>query len=271
MQLFHRTSAVFFALGLFIALCSSCSSEKKDPAADGSDAAEPFLALDFILESSEGFAPVEGSTIRLSFREGDTSELGFALHGGCNSLLGDFTLADGVMSVSQLMMTEMACGGGLMEQDNWLVGFMTASPSYVYSDSRLTLTGTEATLVFLDRELADPDRSLVGPTWSIDNYLEGMTSTAVNLTTRPTVTFGEDGQVSVETGCNTGGGSYTVEGNTITLSLIGYTRMLCDDEDAAWAEAHIQSVLNEGEVTYEIDANRLGLTGAEKGLGATTD
>ena len=119
MQLFHRTSAVFFALGLFIALCSSCSSEKKDPAADGSDAAEPFLALDFILESSEGFAPVEGSTIRLSFREGDTSELGFALHGGCNSLLGDFTLADGVMSVSQLMMTEMACGGGLMEQDNW--------------------------------------------------------------------------------------------------------------------------------------------------------
>ncbi len=271
MQLSYRTFPVFFALGLLIALCSSCSDEKTDPTADGSDAAEPFLSMEFLLESSEGFAPVEGSTIRLSFGEGDRSELGFALHGGCNSLLGDFTLADGVMSVSQLMMTEMACGGGLMEQDNWLVGFMTASPSYVYSDSRLTLTGPDATLVFLDRELADPDRSLVGPTWSIDNYMEGMTSTAVNLTTRPTVTFGEDGQVSVDTGCNTGGGTYTVEGKTITFSPMSYTRMACVDEDAAWAEAHIQSVLGEGSVTYEIEANRLGLNGLEKGLGATTD
>ena len=47
--------------------------------------------------------------------------------------------------------------------------------------------------------------------------------------------------------------------------------MACVDEDAAWAEAHIQSVFGEGSVTYEIEANRLGLNGLEKGLGATTD
>ena len=271
MQSFYRISLFFIVLGFMGVACTSCGDEKTSSPSGDIDASTSFLELDFLLESSEGFAPVEGSTIRLSFREGDMSELGFALHGGCNSLLGDFTLADGVMSVSQLMMTEMACGGGLMEQDNWLVAFMTASPSYVFNESRLTFTGSEATLVFLDRELADPDRNLVGPVWSIDSYLEGMSSSAVNLTTRPTITFGEDGQVSVETGCNTGGGSYTVTQNTITFSLINYTRRGCVDENAAWAESHIQSVIGEGDVTYEIEANRLGLNGATKGLGATTD
>ena len=36
-------------------------------------------------------------------------------------------------------------------------------------------------------------------------------------------------------------------------------------------QKHIQSVIGPGEVTYEIEANRMGLNGPEKGLGATTD
>ncbi len=278
MQSFRRISLLIFVLGFLAAACSSCGDKEPGPEPDNNDTngdasgdEASFMDLDYHLESAEGFEPAEGSTIRLGFREGEMSALGFNMHGGCNSLLGDFTLADGVMSVSQIMMTEMACATELMEQDTWLVTFMSASPAYVYNDRRLTLTGSDATLVFLDRELADPDRPLVGPLWTIDNYLDGMANTAVNLVNRPTVQFGEDGQVSVDTGCNTGGGTYTVEGNTIAFSPMNFTRMACVDEDASWAESHVQSVLDGATVTYEIDANHLSLNGESKGLGASTD
>ena len=235
------------------------------------DAGVEFMGLTFLLESSEGFEPVEGSTIRLGFREGEMSELGFTLHAGCNSMSGDFTLEEGVMNVAGMMMTEMGCEQELMEQDNQLIAFMQSSPGFDFNNNRVTLTGSDTILVFLDRTLADPDRSLAGPLWTIDTFNEGGASTAMFLETSPTVTFDEDGTVSVDTGCNTGGGDYSVEGSTITFSPIMYTRVACMDEDAAWAEAHVQSVLGEGSVTYRIQANRLTLDGAEKGLSATTE
>jgi hypothetical protein len=57
-------------------------------------------------------------------------------------------------------------------------------------------------------------RALVGPEWTINSFIEGNSTSAVNLSTSPTVVFGENGTVEVKTGCNTGSGSYTVEGTT---------------------------------------------------------
>lgn len=250
-------------LGIFClaTACGDSESETGD---------EAFMNLDFMLESSEGFEPTDGGTVRISFREGEMSDLGFFLGGGCNSVGGDFTLVDGVMTVSFLSMTEMACATDLMNQDDWFVGFLMASPGFDYSNDRVTLTGTDATLVFLDSEIADPDRALVGTEWTINSYIEGNSSSAVNLSVSPTVVFGEDGMVEVFTGCNTGSGAYTVQGATITFELLTYTRAGCADDNASWAEAHIQDVMMPGTVTYEVDAARLSLEGASKGLGAYT-
>jgi len=269
MQTNQKLSISVFCLLALFCLATACGDSETETGADTSS--EGFMNLDFILESYEGFEPADDGAVRIRFREGEMSELGFLLSGGCNAVGGDFTLVDGVMNVTLVGMTEMACETELMDQDNWFVGFLQASPGLEYSNDRVTLTGTDATLVFLDSEVADPDRELVGPVWTINSFIEGGSSSAVNLANTPTVVFGEDGTVEVFTGCNSGSGPYTVEGATITFETLTYTRAGCADDNASWAEAHIQSVLAPGSVTYEIDAGRLSLEGESKALGAYTD
>ena len=269
MKLFKKFSVSM--MGLLALSCLTIACSDSDAGSEGDANGASFMNLDFILESSDGFEPADGGTVRIRFREGEMSELGFFLGGGCNSVAGDFTLTDGVMNVTLMGMTEMACDTALMEQDDWFVAFLQASPGFDYSNDRVTLTGTDATLVFLDSELADPDRDLVGAEWTINSFMEGGSVSAVNLSTTPTVVFGENGEVEVFTGCNTGGGAYSVEGSTITFSEVSYTRAGCEDDNASWADAHIQSVIVAGSVSYEIDAARLTLEGESKGLGAYTE
>lgn len=223
--------------------------------------------LDFLLESAEGFMPVQGTTVRLSF---DATSLNIS--GGCNSLFGTYSLCDGRICVADLGTTDIGCEPALHEQDTWLGDFFGASPLVAQSGARLTLEGTGATLSFLDREVADPDRPLVGPTWRVDTLIQGNgpTAGASSVAITPTLQFKADGAYDVFTGCHTGSGTYTVAGASITLSGAAYTEEGCLAPNEM-VNDHIVEVLAEGTVAYEIEARRLTITREDVGLGAITD
>lgn len=73
--------------------------------------------------------------------------------------------------------------------------------------------------------------------------------------------FGTDGRFTIQTGCNSGGGTYHLDGNRILLDSETLTEMACDEPRAA-QEAAILGVI-EGMPTYAIDTGtgRLRLTG----------
>ena len=73
--------------------------------------------------------------------------------------------------------------------------------------------------------------------------------------------FGTDGRYQVGTGCNSGGGTYHLEGNRILLDSEVLQPSPCDEAMAA-QDRQILAVL-EGEPRYEIDTRtgRLRLTG----------
>lgn len=223
--------------------------------------------LVFVLESAEGFAPVEGTTVRLSF---DGSSLGIS--GGCNGQSGNYSVCDGRLCLSDLSSTAIGCDAALHAQDAWLSDFFLASPLMTRSGARLTLEGPAATLSFLDREVADPDRPLVGRTWRIDTLIRGNGASAAASSTSasPTIEFRPDGVYAVFTGCNTGGGTYTVGNGSITLSGSAYNEEGCEPP-LVMVEQHIIELLAGGTVAYEIDARRLTLTREDVGVSATTD
>ena len=174
------------------------------------------------------------------------------------------------MLVPGIWSTEMGCGPAYTAQDAWIRDFIKASPLLALSDDTLTLAGTE-TLVFIDREVADPDRTLAGYDWVIDTFIEGEAATNVNLDQDPTLFFDDDGTFEVYSGCNQGEGSYTTDGSDIVFSDLVYSEMLCPDKSAEWAEAHIQSVIVDGTATYLIDAARLTIEIGSLGVSAFTD
>lgn len=225
-----------------------------------------FVGKDFLLESAEGISLVEDTTVRLSF-----SETSLSYYGGCNTMSGTYSVCDGKLCISESGSTLLGCSEALLAQDEWFSDFLTGTPALEYAGDTLTLTSMDATLEFLDREVADPDRPLTGPTWVIDTFIMGGAASNVSLDAEPTVTFADDGTFEAYTTCNTLIGSFVVDGPTLTLSDVSTTDIACPLPATMNAEQHIAQVLSNGEVAFEIDANRLALTRGELGLSATTE
>jgi heat shock protein HslJ len=74
-----------------------------------------------------------------------------------------------------------------------------------------------------------------------------------------TLTFGEDGIVSGSGGCNSLGGEYEVNNQTITFSNVTSTLMACDEPRMAQEGAVTQVLSSTAE--FEIDGNTLTIVG----------
>jgi len=75
--------------------------------------------------------------------------------------------------------------------------------------------------------------------------------------------FSSDGKVSGSAGCNRYSGTYTVSGNSITISSsIATTMMMCDESVMEQESAYLKALAEAK--TYEVKGDQLTLTGADK-------
>jgi heat shock protein HslJ len=225
---------------------------------------DALLDRDFLLASSDGYTPAPGTTISVRF-----SDEGFGFSAGCNGHFGQYTLCDGKLCIQGLGSTDIGCDPALAAQDGWLASFFTSEPQIDLVGDTLTFTGSEATLVFLDREVANPDRPLTGRVWTVDTIINDGAASNVPVSDPATLEFLDNGTLDVFSGCNDMTFSYQVAGSEITLSLVTSTRAACEGAAGALS-GHVSEVLT-GTATFEIEAQRLTLMNGPIGLGAMTD
>jgi heat shock protein HslJ len=239
--------------GLAALVISACSD----------DESSPLLGKSYLLESSEGFKPVGDSGVRLTF----TQDGAFGLRAGCNGMSGEFSVEGGRLLAKNLSATTIGCDVVLHQQDEWLAAFMESRPELTLDGDRLTLQNEEATLNFLDREVANPDRSLVGTSWTVTTLITGEVAEGSVIDPPPTLLFTDKGELEIFTSCNEGSGRYEQNGDTLTLSQLQYTDQACSDVQGRF-DRHIQAVLTNGEVNFVLDEQTLDLTRGQQGLGA---
>lgn len=221
----------------------------------------------FLLSSAQGYTLVAGTTLRVAFDDGQLS-----FSAGCNSVFGEYSLCDGRLCVSQLGTTDIGCDAERHAQDTWLADFFAAAPQLSIAGAALTLQGANATLELLDREVADPDRPLTGRVWSVDTFFQGGSASGFPLTTPPTLEFESGGRLSVFDTCNQGEGTYTRSGLTLTVSPVAFTEAGCPGATQMLVSARLHELfLPGGELTFEIEANRLTLMRGSAGVAALTD
>jgi heat shock protein HslJ len=208
---------------------------------------------------------VAGSRVQLSFVDGRVSA-----QAGCNSIGGAYSVVDGTLVAEQLAMTEMGCSPELMDQDTWLADLLTARPAVATDGDILTLTTAATVLTLQDREVADPDRPLVGTTWRVDSLVTGESVSTTPGGAEATITFAADGSVQVRPGCNRGQGTWTEGEGTVTVGPLALTRMACPG-DRGELEQAVLAVLGAGELEVDITADRLTLTAGDRGLGLVAD
>jgi heat shock protein HslJ len=213
----------------------------------------------FLSESVTGREFVAGSRLRVSFADG---QLG--ADAGCNRIGGDYSITAGQLVVDGLGMTDMACESALMDQEQWFADFLVSRPAISREGDRLTLSDEAVAVVFLDREVADPDRPLEGTVWVVVGLIEGETASSVPEGASLVFT---DGTLEVQTGCNVGSAPYESldEGAAVEIGTMGLTRVACLDDDEARLEAAILKILV-GQVAVDIEAANGTFTGNGAGL-----
>jgi heat shock protein HslJ len=245
--------AIGFLLTSSLLLACSESAQEKDP-----------LDLDervFLLESSDGFTPVASTTVRLSFQRGELS-----ISAGCNSMGGPFEVENAQLVLHGLSTTDIGCfAPGVHAQDDFLGEFITSRPALMLEGTTLTLRGAQVTMVFVDREVADPDRPLAGPPWTVDTWIQGGGAGSGSIRVPTTLEFTSEGTLLIEAVCHSGSGRYAVSGDKLTLTSIDLMDKSCGTEST---DGQTFAVVKDGVLMFEIEADRLTLTRGDLGVSA---
>ncbi|UWP79543.1 META domain-containing protein [Dactylosporangium fulvum] len=268
------TRLVFLPLLLLLAVVpAGCARDGASAPAEGRPWGRTFLSTS-VTEQGQP-RPLVGST-RIELRFDTKGRL--VVQAGCNHIAGDARLDDDKLVVEELSMTDMGCDPPRHEQDRWVTAFLGGRPAWRLEGAELVLEGGGTRIVLTDREVADPDRPLAGPRWTVDTLVSGQVAGSVPAGLLAYLSFGTDGTVTGFGGCNDLGGRYSVSGGSasggsasggeITFTDVGMTLKACPGEPSTF-ESAVTAALR-GTVTFTIEADHLTLTHPDgKGLRLT--
>ena len=204
---------------------------------------------------------VPGTRIRLDFKG---SELG--ANAGCNSIGGTYRIEGGKLILDAAGMTEMGCDQPRHDQDDWLIEFLSSDPTFRLAGDELILESGTVVVRLFDRKIVEPDQALVGPTWTVDSIISGDAVASLPQGATATIVFNADGTLTLDAGCNQGGGRWAAVAGGLEFSDLILTKKACEGPGGQ-LEAAVMSVLGAGSVTAQIEAKGLLLRAGANGLG----
>ncbi len=221
-----------------------------------------------VTEGGAAKALVNGTRIRINFgpAEGnDRDDAALVATAGCNSIAGTYRIDGGRLVFDSAGMTEMGCDAERHAQDDWLAAFLASKPAIRLAGNDLTLEGSSTVIRLLDREVAEPDLNIVGPTWTVESIVAGDAVSSLPEGASATIVFKADGSFELDAGCNRGGGTWKLDGGGIAFSGVMLTKMACTGAGAQ-LEGAVLTVIDEGSVRAWIEANVLTLSREGSGL-----
>ena len=94
----------------------------------------------------------------------------------------------------------------------------------------------------------------------------------MSLEAYPTLSFSEEGVLSIFDGCNELEGRFVINESELVLTqMVPVTEHQCTDEPVLSISAHYEKVFADGTLTYTIDANVLRIDRGGNGVVGDTD
>jgi heat shock protein HslJ len=134
-----------------------------------------------------------------------------------------------------------------------------ATASHVFSGDQLVLNMRIDTGNMIFSALPTPE--LTGSEWELRAYNNGrggVVSVLPGIVS--TATFAADGQLHGSAGCNSFHGSYTVNGDALSIGPLATTRMMCEQQVMQQEQAYLAAL--QASTRYDFDAGRLQLFNA---------
>jgi heat shock protein HslJ len=235
-------------LALLLAACG-------DPGSGAGEGADPPDG-DWVLADGTGqegpIELVEGHVPTLSI---DGQDWGGTV---CNSYGATVQVDGSELTVTELMHTEMACmpDEAMRSEAAYFDAFQRVE-TYDVSTGMLVLRGPDVELVF-EPVAPEADVELEGTAWRLDAIAEGAgpDGSVSSVLGEPVLELDGD-RLGGDTGCNSFGGDYEVEGDRLRVGQLAQTLIGCEDALAA-QERHVLEVL-EADPVWTIDGPSLEL------------
>lgn len=186
---------------------------------------------------------------------------------GCNQYNGKYTASGSTITINTpLATTMMACAQPVMDQESVYLKALGDAKSYTVKGSDLTLAGADSkTLINFEAQTQD----LAGTNWEVIGYNNGKGAvTSVLLDTGITASFGQDGTLSGNAGCNNYSGSYSVTGNQIKIGPLISTMMACSEPDGIMDQEMQYLTAIQNAATYLVEGSVLELRMEDGALAA---
>ncbi|MBK3584307.1 META domain-containing protein, partial [Streptomyces sp. MBT57] len=188
---------------------------------------------------------------------------------GCNHISADASVEGDRITFGKPVSTQMACDETTEKAEKAALAAMDGEVTAKLSGEKLTLTTEGGDTIALSEE---KPAGLVGTRWAVNTLLSGETATSVPADLPkervPHLTFGEDGTVHGNSGCNSFHGKAAVEGSTIDFGPPAGTRKMCPEAEMEVERAVLAAL--DGPATYTIKGSTLTVTSKDgKGIGAT--
>ncbi|HKE57221.1 MAG TPA: META domain-containing protein [Pyrinomonadaceae bacterium] len=209
-------------------------------------------------------SPLVGSPISLSFADGRVSG-----RTGCNTFTGSYSLVGDSIKIGQLANTNMMCAADVMTQEGQFLKALQSAMRWNVQGDRL------------DMHRADGERALEGKpeaagalsgTWSVTGFNNGRQGVVSPLVGSPISLSFAEGRVSGRSGCNTFTGSYSLQGNSVSIGQLANTNMMCTADGVMAQESEFLKALQSA-VRWSVQGDRLDMHRAdgERALEATPE
>jgi heat shock protein HslJ len=165
----------------------------------------------------------------------------YSIQADCNVVAGAYTFEAGLLTLLPGATTLAACGPDSL--DTVYLGYLYQPLLAGILDGQLILDlpADAGTLAFNNAGAAEVAAggegaatggetavgSPVGATWSWVSFQDAKQSFNVTNPENYTLQFLEDGSLALRADCNTGGGSYTIDGSTVSISVGALTLAAC--------------------------------------------
>lgn len=247
-------AAALSAFVMLLAGCTTMSSSAEPPALDGTA---------WVLASLPGRGLVPGTSVTAQFESGR-----IAGSDGCNRYFAPYTRTGGTLQVGERGgMTMMACPPEIAKQAEAFMGALRGAKRYRVEGNRLELAGADGAVL---ATFAAQSNSLAGTSWIVTGHNNGRQAVVSSLEgTELTLQFGTDGRYAGSAGCNRINGSFTQQGERVTLGPAAATRRMCPepkgvmDQEAEFLKA-LQTV-----TTARFEGDRVELRTADGAMAAT--
>jgi len=184
---------------------------------------------------------------------------------GCNRYGTSFKTADGKLELgAQRVSTQMACPEPASQLATAFNRVLNDVRAYrIEAGSLLLLNASGATLA----TLAAQPSTLAGTAWQVSGYNNGKQAVVSVITgTQLTMEFLADGKLRGSGGCNNFNGSFTAEGNRLSIGRVASTRMACAQPEGRMAQEAAFLAALESAATARREADRLELRTASGAL-----